>query len=146
MIVRWQGKIQPGRKSDFLWYFPDVLPTLAEIAHIIPPGKIDGISIVPTLLETKQNGNRQKKHEYLYWEFNGQTAIRIGNWKGLKKSKDEPFELYDLDNDIEEKNNVAENHPDIIARMKKYVAEAHENNVTGYWLDKSKRFKGHREK
>ena len=31
MIVRWPGKIAPGRVSDLLWYFPDVLPTVAEI-------------------------------------------------------------------------------------------------------------------
>ena len=56
------------------------------------------------------------------------------------------FELYDLDNDIEEKNNVAVNYPEIVAQMEKFASKAHENNIIGSWLDKSKQFKGHLEK
>ena len=50
MIARWPGKIAAGRVSDLLWYFPDVLPTVAELTGTKAPGDIDGISIVPELL------------------------------------------------------------------------------------------------
>ena len=52
MVVRWPGKIKPGSVSDLPWYFPDVMPTLAELAGVSKevPADIDGISIVPTLL------------------------------------------------------------------------------------------------
>ena len=52
MVVRWPGKIKAGTESNQPWYFPDVMPTLAEIADVSGevPGDIDGISVLPTLL------------------------------------------------------------------------------------------------
>ena len=50
MIARWPEHIEPGRVSDLLWYFPDVLPTFAELAGAETPHDIDGLSIVPELL------------------------------------------------------------------------------------------------
>ena len=49
-IVRWPGKIQPGRVSNHLGYFPDVMPTLAELTGADCPKDTDGLSIVPELL------------------------------------------------------------------------------------------------
>ena len=59
-----------SNRSEFLWYSPDIMPTLVEIAQTKLPGKIGGISIVPALLNVKHDGSKQKIHEYLYWEFN----------------------------------------------------------------------------
>ena len=146
MVVRWPGKIPSEQISDFLWYFPDVLPTLAELAHAEYPAKVDGISIVPTLLGEKNAGSKQRNHKYLYWEFQGQVAIRIDHWKGIRINQNKHFELYNLLDDIEEKNNIADKRPDIVAKMEEYALEAHSENLKGTWLDKSKRFKGHQEK
>jgi len=64
MVVRWPGKIKAGSVSDLPWYFPDVMPTLAELANVSAevPGDVDGISIVPTLL----GEGKQRQREYLY--------------------------------------------------------------------------------
>lgn len=140
MIVRWPGKIKPGQVSDFLWYFPDVMPTLAELADTNPPKQIDGISIVPTMLGEKKAGRKQRKHDYLYWEFRNQVAVRIDNWKGVRPGKNRPFELYNLSKDIEEKMNVANEHPEIVAKMEKVAQQSHSENLKGKWLDRSKRF------
>ena len=146
MVVRWPGHVQPGQVSDHLWYFPDVMPTLAELAYAAPPEAIDGISIVPTLLGEQEAGRRQRDHEYLYWEFEGQTAVRIGHWKGVRPGADEPFELYDLLNDIEETHDVAGLHPEVVSRMATYAQEAHAENLKGRWIDRSLRFRGHQER
>jgi arylsulfatase A len=146
MIAWGPGKVKSGHVSDFLWYFPDVMPTLAEIAGTTSPTNVDGISIVPTLFGPEKAGRTQKQHEYLYWEFENQTAVRIGNLKGIKSAPDVSFELYDLDKDIEERTNLADEYPHIIEQMAKIAKQAHAENITGQWIDKSKGFKGHKEK
>ena len=78
-IARWPNMIEPGTVSDHVSAFWDMMPTFAELAGVKSP-KSDGISLVPTMFGT---GN-QKKHEYLYWEFNakiGNLEFRMRNSK-----------------------------------------------------------------
>jgi len=146
MIVWGPGKVKSGQVSDHLWYLPDVMPTLAELVKTKMPVNVDGISIVPTLFGPEKAGRTQEKHKYLYWEYANQRAVRIDNYKGVKPATDAPFELYDLNKDIEEKTNIADAYPHIIEQMAAYARQAHTENITGQWIDKSKGFKGHREK
>jgi arylsulfatase A-like enzyme len=120
-IVRWPGRIKPGTVSVLPVYFPDVMPTLAELAGIEKdlPEEIDGLSIVPTLL----GKGKQKRHEYLFWEHGGTRAVRSGKWKGILK-KGKPIAVYDLSNDIGERNDLARDHPDIAKRLSRYIREA----------------------
>ena len=120
------------------------MPTLTELAGIDPPENIDGISIVPTLLGEKAAGREQKMHEFLYWEHQQQVAVRMGNFKAVKPAKNKPFELYDLSKDVSEKNNIADEHPDILKQMKAYAEQSHTENLIGDVLDEDKRFKGHK--
>ena len=143
MIVRWPGRIKAGAVSDFLWYFPDVMPTLAELAGVRPPENIDGISIVPTLLGEDAAGRRQQKHEFLYWEHQQQVAVRMGDYKAIQPAKNKPFELYDLSKDIGEQNNIADKFPDVLAKMKAFAERSHTENLIGEVLDKEKAWKGH---
>lgn len=121
MIARWPGKIAAGTTSDLPWYFPDVMPTFAELAGVSTevPKNIDGLSIVPTLL----NVGEQKQHEYMFWEAGNQQAVRAGKWKGLTKNG--KFGLYDLSNDIGERNDLSAQHPLLSARLKLYTVQAH---------------------
>ena len=48
-LAYWPGRIEGGRVSDHLWYFPDILPTLADITGAKAPKDIDGISFWPEL-------------------------------------------------------------------------------------------------
>ena len=95
------------------------MPTLAELAGI--PGEvpkdIDGISIVPTLLGMGE----QEEHEYLFWQA-GARAVRMGKWKAIGQK--DRVALYDLDKDIGEKHDIAEQHPDIASKMQKFMTEA----------------------
>ena len=78
---------------------------------------------------------QRKALQFLFWEFpeyGGQVAIRMGDWKvirqNLKNKKKEPtLELYNLKDDPEELNNVAENHPEILKKAAKIFESEHEN-------------------
>ncbi len=136
MMVRWPGRIQPGRVSDFLWYFPDVMPTLAELAGVEPPADTDGISILPELLGEEAVGRPQEAHEYLYWELGQQTAVRMGNWKAIRPKRGASWELYDLSRDVSEVRSVAEDYPEILARMVGFARDAHEPAREGVFHDR----------
>ena len=136
MTVRWPGKIEPGRVSDLLWYFPDVLPTVAELTGATAPEDVDGMSIVPELLGARAAGRKQATHEYLYWEIGGQTAIRKGNWKAIQPGAKRDWELYDLSTDLSEKTSVATEHPDTLADLKRLAKEAHEPVEEGVFFDR----------
>ncbi|MCF7973976.1 MAG: sulfatase-like hydrolase/transferase [Phycisphaerae bacterium] len=126
MMANWPGKIKGDRVSDLLWYFPDVMPTLAELAGAKVPDDIDGMSIVPELLGEQAAGRAQPQHDYLYWEIGGQTAVRMGQWKAIQPRKNRPWELYDLGRDVSEQNNLATSNSDILTKMKAYAVAAHE--------------------
>lgn len=137
MIVRWPGHIQPGRVSDFLWYFPDVLPTVAELAGAKAPKDIDGLSIVPELLGEAAAGRKQAQHDFLYWELSGQTAVRMGTWKAVQPRPKAPWQLYDLAKDVSESADVAADHPDVLAKMKVLAEREHTDAVEGTFHDRA---------
>ena len=131
MIVKWANIIKPGSQSDHISAFWDVLPTLAEIANISTPDDIDGISFLPEL-----TGKVQKSHDHLYWEFHeqgGKQAIRKGKWKLVKMNvfdlSKTQMELYDLEEDPSEENNVSEKYPDILAEMEDILKKEHIHNT-----------------
>jgi len=114
MIARWLGTIPPGTQTDHISAFWDVLPTFAKMADQPFTDNIDGISFLPTLLEN----NKQTTHELLYWEFHegeGAQAIRQGKWKavknGVKTDSPSPLELYDLEADLGETQDLAAQYP-----------------------------------
>ena len=96
---------------------------LAGCSLTKPPEKIDGISMLPALLGRTQTN----QHAALYWEFHErgfQQAARMDQWKALRPQAGEPLELYDLKSDLAEKRNVAQEHPDVVAKMESYLKSA----------------------
>jgi arylsulfatase len=139
MIARWPGRIKPGTTSDHLSAFWDVMPTLAEITSRSQAGAwergrdIDGVSFAPTLFGQPA---KQRKHDFLYWEFpgyGGQQAVRMGNWKGTRQNLRRrrknmtplKIELYDLSRDVSEKHDVAAKHPDVVRRIAAIMKQSH---------------------
>jgi arylsulfatase A len=122
-IAWWPGKVMPA-KTDHISAFWDFMPTVAELILDEKPTGIDGLSYLPTIFG---NTEKQEKHDYLYWEFHerGLTqAIRMGNWKAIRKGIDGPVELYDLSTDIGEAKDVAGTNLETVARMKEILAGA----------------------
>jgi arylsulfatase A len=134
-IVRWTGKIKPGATNERVTGFEDWMPTLLELvgAKDATPAGIDGISFAPTLL-----GKTQPERPFLYREsqaYDGQQCVRVGDWKAFRTNlhprpaaKDKTpgaIELYNLKTDPTESNNVAAQHPDIVAKLAAILKEQH---------------------
>lgn len=120
MIAWWPGKIQPGQSTGHPSAFWDISPTVRELAGAAVQKDADGLSLVPTLLAIGE----QKKHDYLYWEFfegEGKRAILQGPWKLIlfnTNTSDNPkAELYNIENDHAEKNNLAAKHPEKVRAL-----------------------------
>jgi arylsulfatase len=126
MIATWPGVIEPGSVTDHVSAFWDVLPTFCEITGAEVTIETDGISFLSALL-----GEPQTEHEFLYWElheYNGQQAIRMGNWKAIRKNifgGNMEIELYDLETDIQEQNNLAADYPELVSQMERIMRESH---------------------
>jgi arylsulfatase A-like enzyme len=125
-IARWPGKVKPGTTSNFIGAFWDMLPTFCEMAGAAP-GDTDGISILPTLTG---NNAGQKQHAWLYWEYHsggGRQAVRMGDWKAVrlnvKKDPQAPVQLFNLAADPAEGNDVAAQHPEIVATMRDIMSQ-----------------------
>ena len=114
--------------SDYIGYFPDVMPTLCTIAGVKCP-TTDGISFLPTVF-----GGEQTQHNYLYWEFppfkndRGWLSVRMGCWKGLVTdvaAGNTIMQLFDIESDPREERDVAAEYPEIVAAMWQAVKESH---------------------
>ena len=130
-IAWWPGAVKAGTSSDHISGFWDYVPTACELAGVDIPSDSDGLSLVPTL--TGQG--EQQQHDYCYWEFyeqGGKQAVRWGDWKGIRLNvntdRNGPLELYNLADDLGEQHNVADKHPEVVAKMAAMMAEAHEPN------------------
>jgi arylsulfatase A-like enzyme len=107
-MLMWKKKIKGGQLSHSPVCNVDVLPTLAAITGCSESlsKTIDGVDLVQLLL------NQQPLQRSLYWKFNNQTAFRQGDWK-LVNGK----ELYNLKVDAAEKQNVADQYPEIVKQL-----------------------------
>jgi arylsulfatase len=104
---------------------------MADLTDQPIPKQSDGISFLPTLKGTTS----QKKHDYLYFEHpqtkDHDRAVRLGKWKGILRgwkkwnNRTGRIELYDLSKDPGESKDLAAANPEIVAKIKKIMEEAH---------------------
>lgn len=119
-IAWWPGAIAPGSRNDRVGHVIDIMPTCLELAGVEYPESwddrpllpLDGKSLVPSFL-----GQTSEDHETLYWEHHNNRAIRQGQWKAVYEKETETWELYDLERDRTEMNNLAADYPERVAAM-----------------------------
>ena len=125
MFVYWQGKIEGGIRNETPVSNLDFYPTILEIAGLKKPAdkNLDGISIAPVF-----TGEGNVEERPLYWHFpiylqggdiecqdilfrtRPGSAVRKGDWKLIQYFENNDLELYNLKEDIGEKNNLAESN------------------------------------
>ncbi|WP_254560915.1 arylsulfatase [Dyadobacter diqingensis] len=121
MIVWAPGLVKAGTISTTPAYFADIMPTFAGISNTKTAFKSDGINLFPLLKGQKT----EEKPRFLYWEFfeNGfEQAVRYGKWKAVKHT--DKLELYDLDADISEQNDIAAGNPTVVQQIEQYLTTA----------------------
>ena len=120
LIVRYPGVVEPGGITNQVGHIIDIMPTCLELAGgeypkvhhgqaILP---LEGRSLLPILL-----GKQRAPHSQLFWEWSGNAAIRHGKWKLVWDKLIKDWELFDLQADRTETNNLASAHPDRVARL-----------------------------
>lgn len=142
-IVHWPARMQSassrrGAIDETPAHLIDILPTFTEAAYRRHPAAavtskvaagsrqydVDGASILP-LLDGEKIAERQ-----LFFEHEGNRAVRDGQWK-LVALRDQPWELYDMQTDRTELNNLVAEHPETVARLSTaWDAWAAKNHVT----------------
>ncbi len=118
LIVRWPGVVKAGRVSSEPVTSVDYLPTICETAGVsIPDDRdIDGLSLVEHL---KSGGVKALERDSLFWHFphyRGRdvvpySIVRAGPWKLIKRYEGQTFELFNLIDDLSERNDLAEKMP-----------------------------------
>ncbi|NVK49268.1 MAG: sulfatase, partial [Cyclobacteriaceae bacterium] len=128
MLVSWPKTVKPGSKSNEPLLIEDFFPSILEMAgfqeyHTIQ--KIDGVSFLPALKSENQTNSSDRS---LIWHYPNKwggigpgigttSTIRKGDWKLIYWYKDQKIELYNLAEDIQEKNNLADQNPEIAQEL-----------------------------
>lgn len=123
-VMWWPGKIPAGQVCTEVAATIDVLPTVAQLSSgaSLPQHKIDGTSLLPILLG---QSNSTKHPPYFYRT----EAVRAGNWKGVWDKKEERFLLFDLEGDVAESTNVADQNPQVVAKLRSLLT-AHQQDLS----------------
>ena len=120
LIAYWpEGITVPGTRTDQVGHLVDIMPTLVDIAGASYPTQYDAYDVLPTegvSLASVFDGESVENRPPLFWEFRGNRAVRIGDWKLVaERSKD--WELYNLVADRSELNDLSATHPEKRAEL-----------------------------
>lgn len=117
-IVNWPAVVKnKGGLTDQVGHIVDIMPTLVEVAMATYPKRFDAQPICPLEGESLRplfDGNQRHHDTPLFWEHEGNRAVRLTNWKLVSRYPG-PWELYDMKADRTELHNLADTLP---ARVK----------------------------
>jgi uncharacterized sulfatase len=137
-MIAWQpGTVPAGTTSDHIAAFDDVMATACDLSGQETPDGTTSVSFLPELTGQRQD---QQAKSHLYWEFyerGSSQAVRFGRWKAVRKPMiTGDLELFDLNTDIGETNNLAAKYPSTTAKAARLMDLSHEPNPN--WIPPKK--------
>jgi len=120
MIVRWPGKVEAGTMTKQVGHVVDFMPTILELTGArypenrkdLPVTPTEGLSLAPVL-----KGGSRPGHDSLCWYLYGNRAVRQGKWKLVWGSNRKTWELYDMENDRTETEDLSKQFPDKVLEL-----------------------------
>jgi arylsulfatase len=117
LVAHWPKGIAADRRGALVrdpGHLIDLMATCLDLSGSKPPAVVEGVSLRPAF-----DGKRLDRKQPIYWEHEGNRAIRDGKWKLVAKNN-RPWELYDIDADRVERNDLVAKEP---ARAKELAAK-----------------------
>jgi arylsulfatase len=116
LIIHYPKLIKEGKIIREVSHIIDVMPTVLELGQTTYPEKLnnniiqplEGLSLLPII-----SGSQWIGHDYLFWEHEGSRAVRTSKWK-LVSEPEQPWELYDMENDRSELHDVSNSNPEVV--------------------------------
>ena len=110
-ILHWPGRVPAGKVYSKPVVSRDILPTFLAAANIKVSTAFDGVNLLPFLT------NNATPHEVLFWRGGQGRAVRKGKWK-LLEFGDQLSQLFDLEADLGERNDLSAKHPEIVKDLR----------------------------
>lgn len=136
LVVHWPDRIKDGGALRHqVGHLIDIMPTCVALAGAKYPSQFEGHAIPP--MEGKSLlsafGGKEIPRESLFWEHEGNAAVRVGDWKLVRLGRRGAWELYNLKTDRTELHNIAAEHPDLAGELSaKWDAWAVRTHVRPY--------------
>lgn len=125
-IVRYPGMIMPESVSEHKLANYDLMPTFAELLGVDSPEDKDGLSFLPSLLDQPDN---QSSHQCIVYASRlGPALVTSDGWKLRYINKTDSFQLYNLEEDYREENDIVAEHPDLVNRLSNWLLNACDGN------------------
>jgi arylsulfatase A-like enzyme len=111
-LVKWPGKLEAGQTNDAFLTSLELFPMMVAAAGLELPEAIiyDGFDMLPVL-----QGKTDAERTEMFWEFRGDQAARVGDWKWVQSAKGNG--LFDLKQDIGEQNDLSLEKPEILEEL-----------------------------
>lgn len=123
-FARWPGKIEANSVIDTRLWSGDLFVAAAKLSGAeLPQDRIiDGKDPLPVLTGQTEHS----PHSMLYWEYQNHQALHRQGWKIVREDPDDPWQLFHLQEDISESNNLAAEEPDLLQRLSRSFTEKQE--------------------